>query len=72
MNSYLLSFLFGLLIYGMMVIDAKYIEPNNKQISPKIALFAMLLFWIIYEFVINSKVSPAAVQPILAGGFYGK
>jgi hypothetical protein len=72
MNSYLLSFLFGLIIYGMMVIDARYIEPNNKPISLKIPLASMLLFWIIYEFVISVKPSPVAIQPIMAGGFYDK
>lgn len=71
MNSYLLSIMVGLLVYLMMLVDARWIEPNNKPISPKIPLFVVLLLWILCEFVLNAKVSPPPIQPILAGGFYG-
>ena len=71
MNSYLLSALVGLLVYAMMVLDNKYIDPKKDPVSPKIPLFVTLIMWLICEFCLNvPKPVPLATQQVLRGGFY--
>ena len=52
LNSYLIAILSGILIYLIMILDAKYIEQvkDNKPISPKIPLLVTLIVWIICTF----------------------
>ena len=51
-NSYLIAILSGIIIYLIMILDAKYIEQvkDNKPISPKIPLLVTLIVWIICTF----------------------
>lgn len=57
-NSYLIAIFSGVLIYLIMLIDSKYIEPTkcNEQISPKIPLLVSLLVWIICTFHENEVI----------------
>lgn len=74
MNSYFIALIIGLCVYLMMLIDSHYIEPTDKPTSPKVALWVMLLVWILCEFIIfkpEQIVVPAA-RKILVGGFYNK
>lgn len=50
LNSYLIPLFIGVLVYFIMVLDAKYIEPNDRPISPKIPLFVTLLVWFVCNF----------------------
>ena len=71
MNSYLLSILVGILVYAMMVLDNKYIDPKKDPVSPKIPMFVTLILWLICEFYLNApKPLPLATHQALKGGFY--
>jgi hypothetical protein len=73
LSSYLVALFSGVLLYLVLVLDAKYIEPNDKPISPKIPLFVTLMVWMICVFYKSDGSSvPIARQPVLLGGFYGK
>jgi hypothetical protein len=52
LNSYLIAILSGVLIYLIMIFDAKYIEQTKeeKPVSPKIPLLVTLLVWVICTF----------------------
>lgn len=52
MNSYLIAILSGVLIYLIMILDAKYIEQNkdSKPVSFKIPLLVTMLVWIVCTF----------------------
>ena len=62
-NSYLIAVFSGVLIYLIMLIDSKYIEPTkcNEQVSPKIPLFVTLLVWIICTFQENEVVKKVPI-----------
>lgn len=70
LSSYLIALLSGVVLYLIMVLDAKYIEPSDKQISPKIPLSVTLMVWLICVFY-----KPNSVPIIKTGGnlnsFYG-
>lgn len=73
LNTYLIAIFAGVLVYFVMMLDAKYIEPSDKPISPKIPLFVTLLVWLICVFYTSETSSlPIAKQPAMVGGFYGK
>lgn len=55
MKSYLLSFLIGLIIYYAMIFDEKYLKKTNKEVSPKYALLATLITWVIFTFIYNDN-----------------
>lgn len=70
-NSYLIAIFAGVLVYFIMIIDSKYIEPNDKQVSPKIPLFVTLMVWFICVFSNNdTSTIPISKQPTMVGGFY--
>lgn len=52
MNSYLIAILSGVLIYLIMILDARYIEQTkeSKPVSLKIPLLVTGLVWIICTF----------------------
>jgi hypothetical protein len=62
-NSYLIAVFSGVLIYLVMIIDSKYIEPNkcNEQLSPKIPLLVTLLVWIICTFQENEVIKQVPI-----------
>jgi hypothetical protein len=73
LSSYLIALFSGVLLYLVMILDAKYIEPNDKQISPKIPLFVTLLVWMICVFYkTDGSNIPVAQQTMLHGSFYSK
>jgi hypothetical protein len=61
LNSYLIAILTGILIYLIMILDSKYIEQDNKQVSPKIPLLVTLIVWIICTFQENQVVKKVPV-----------
>jgi hypothetical protein len=61
LNSYLIAILTGILIYLIMILDSKYIEQDNKQVSPKIPLLVTLIVWIICTFQENQVVKKMPV-----------
>lgn len=73
-SSYLVAILSGVIIYLVMIIDCKYIDPNDRPISPKIPLFVTLLVWTICMFYKTDSITqiPVSQQPMLMGGFYSK
>ena len=75
LSSYLIALFTGVLLYLVMLLDCKFIEPNNRVISPKIPLFVTLMVWLICVFYKSDGVIahvPINQQPMLSGGFYGK
>lgn len=70
LSSYLVALFSGALLYLVMLLDAKYIEPSDKPISPKLPLFVILMVWLICVFYKSSSVVPVNKQKILVGGFY--
>ena len=69
LNSYLIPLFIGVLVYLIMILDAKYIEPHDRPISPKIPLVVTLLVWLVCNFYKGE--SPVAYKPeIFTGGFY--
>lgn len=63
LSSYLIALLSGVVLYLIMVLDAKYIEPTDKQISPKLPLLVTLMVWLICMFYIPGRVS-TVVKPV--------
>jgi hypothetical protein len=53
-----------------MILDSKYIEPSDKQISPKLPLFVTLMVWLICVFYKATPSIPVSKQTLLTGGFY--
>lgn len=71
MKSYIISALIGLCVYLMMLIDITFIEPSEKNISPKIPLFVTLIVWILCEFILFKPEDVINIpQKIMVGGFY--
>lgn len=70
LSSYLVALFSGVLLYLVMLLDAKYIEPSDKQISPKLPLFVTLMVWLICVFYKTGATIPVSKQGILVGGFY--
>ena len=70
-NSYLIAIFAGVLVYLVMMIDNKYIEPTDRQVSPKVPLFVTLLVWFICIFSNSDNTAiPISKQPVMTGGFY--
>ena len=67
-SSYLIALFAGLFLYFIMVMDAKYIEPNNKPISPKLPLVVTLMVWAICAFYKGEQMTTR--PPIMIEGFY--
>ena len=65
-NSYLIAFLSGVLIYLIMIIDSIYIEPvkPKKPVSPKLPLLVMLMVWVICIFQEKNHISKITSSPI--------
>lgn len=61
LNPYLISIFAGFFIYIIMIIDAKYIEKDNKIVSPKIPLLVTLIVWLICTFQENQVVKELPV-----------
>ena len=70
LSSYLVAFFSGVLLYLVMILDSKYIEPSDKQISPKLPLFVTLMVWLICVFYKATPSIPVSKQTLLTGGFY--
>jgi hypothetical protein len=67
-SSYLIALFGGLFLYFVMVMDAKYIDPNSKPISPKLPLVVTLMIWLICTFYQGESIS---IKPqIMTQGFY--
>lgn len=61
LNPYLISIFAGFVVYIIMIIDAKYIEKDNKIVSPKIPLLVTLIVWLICTFQENQVVKELPV-----------
>ena len=70
LSSYLLALCSGLLVYLVMLLDAKYIDPNDKPVSPKIPLFVTMIVWFIVVFYKTESSVPVLKQKAMVGGFY--
>jgi hypothetical protein len=62
-NPYLISILAGILIYVIMLLDARYIEKtkDNKPVSFKIPLLVTLIVWLICTFQENQVIKQVPV-----------
>jgi len=65
-NSYLIAFFSGVLIYLVMIFDSIYIEPvkPKKTISPKLPLLVMLIVWVICVFQEKNQINKLTSSPI--------
>lgn len=59
-DTYLIAILSGLVLYLVMILDAKYIDTSkgDEPISPKIPLFVTLMVWIICTFRDSPSIQP--------------
>ena len=71
LSSYLIALLSGVVLYLIMVMDAKYIDPTDKPISPKIPLLVTLMIWMICMFYMPTQVAPVIKHGGNLNSFYG-